>query len=123
MIRALLVPAVLAALAAPALAADHLVSPQAADQQLRSAEAARARDLATVDSFVRQGEGARALAGLGVDPSTVQRALPTLSDSELSDLAARANALQTDPVAALDKQVIWIGAIALAAIIIIIIVA
>jgi hypothetical protein len=58
-----------------------------------------------------------------VDPSAVQRALPTLSDSELSDLAARANALQTDPVAALDKQVIWIGAIALAAIIIIIIVA
>jgi hypothetical protein len=123
MIRALLVPAVLAALAAPAVAADHLVSAQTADQHLLSAEAARARDLAAVDAFVSQGEGARALATLGVDPSTVQRALPTLSDTELRDLAARADALQMDPVAGMSKQVIWIGAIAVAAIIIIILVA
>ena len=124
MTRALLAMAVLVTLAAPAAAEDHLVSPQAAQAQLLASESARASDLAAVDAFVASAEATAALAQLGVDASAVRGALPALSDAELSELAARTAALQTDPVAgALSRQVIWIGVIALAAIILIIAIA
>jgi hypothetical protein len=114
----------LAVVAGPAWAEEHLVRPEAAQQQLLDAGAARTRDLAAVESFVASPEGSAALAGLGVDSTAVRRALPRLSDAELGDLAARAAALQADPVAgALSRTTIYIGAIALAAIIIIILIA
>ena len=124
MTRSLLTLTALAALAIPAAAADHVVSAQAAEQQLLSAESARSRDLLAVDSFVASPDGAAALAALGMDASGVRSALATLSDAELSELAARSAALQADPVAgAVSRQVIYIGAIALAAIILIILIA
>ncbi|HEY7508697.1 MAG TPA: hypothetical protein VIG50_00505 [Vicinamibacteria bacterium] len=122
--RPLAALAVLAALAAPAIAEDHLVSSRTAEQRLLAAESGRARNLAAVDSFVASGEGAAALATLGVDASAVRGTLSTLSDAELQELASRAAALQGDPVAgAIDRQVIYIGAIAVAAIILIILIA
>ena len=123
--RFLLALAVLAALAVPAVADEHLVNPQAAQQQLLAAESARTRDLAAVDAFVASAQGMSALATLGVDSSTVRAALPVLSDAELAELAARTADLQSDPVAGLtvSRQVLYIGAIALAAIILIILIA
>jgi hypothetical protein len=116
--------AVLAALCTPAWAQEHVVGTEAARQQLLDSTAARARDLAAVDAFVKSPQGTAALAQLGFDASAVQGRLAGLSDSELGDLAARAAALQADPAAgALSKQAIWIGVIALAVIIIIIAVA
>ena len=123
MTRSLLTLAVLSALAVPA-AAEHLVSPQAAQAQLLARESARASDLAAVDAFIASADGQRALGTLGVEAGAVRAALPTLSDSDLAELAARTAALQTDPVAgALSREVIWISAIALAAIILIILIA
>jgi hypothetical protein len=114
----------LAVAAGPAWAGEHLVGPEAARQQLLDAGAARSRDLAAVEAFVASPQGSAALARFGVDSSAVRGALPGLSDAELSDLAARTAALQADPVAgALSRQTIYIGAIALAAIILIIIIA
>ena len=122
--RSLLALAVLAVLAVPAIAEDHLVTTQTAQQQLLAAESARARDLEAVDSFVASTEGASALATLGVDSSAVRAALPALSDADLGELAARTAALQADPVAgAISREVLYIGAIALAAIILIILIA
>ena len=122
--RSLVALAALTTLAAPAFAEDHLVTTQAAEQRLLTAGAERARNLATVDSFVASADGASALATLGVDSTAVRGTLSTLSDAELQDLAARTSALQADPVAgAMSRQVLYIGAIALAAIILIILIA
>jgi|SRR6185503_4656173 hypothetical protein len=116
--------AVLAALSTPVWAGDHLVGTEAARQQLLDTAAARSRDLAAVDAFVTSPDGTAALARFGVDSADVRGSLAGLSDAELHDVAARANALQADPVAGeLNRKAIWIGAAALAAIIIIILVA
>lgn len=122
--RAPLALLALVALAVPAAAGDHLVTPQAAEQQLLAAASARERDRGTVAAFVASPDGAAALGTLGVDPAAVRAALSTLSDAEVREIASRAAALQADPVAgAVSREVIWIGAIALAAIILIILVA
>jgi hypothetical protein len=117
--------AVLGMFAAPASwAEDHLVTVEAAQQRLLAASAARAQDLAAVDAFVASDEGRTALAAVGLDAASVSGSLATLSDEELGQLAQRAAALQADPVAgAVDRQIIYIGAIALAAIILIILIA
>jgi hypothetical protein len=117
--------AVLGLFAAPAVwAEDHLVSAEAAQQRLLAASAARAQDLAAVDAFVASAEGTAALATLGLDPGALRGSLATLGDDELRQIAERAAALQADPVAgAIDRQVLYIGAIALAAIILIILIA
>jgi hypothetical protein len=117
--------AVLAALAAPAAGADdHLASTRAAEERLLDAAAARAADAAAVEAFVASAEGAAALQAVGLDASRVRGSLGSLGDEELRGLAERAAALQSDPVAgAIDRQVIYIGAIALAAIILVILIA
>lgn len=119
--------AALAAFAVPtAWAEDHLVSPEAAQQQLLDSTAARARNLAAVDAFVASAEGSAALATVGLDASHVRGALAGLSDSELEEVAARAAALQGDPTAGAPftrNQVIWIAAIAAAVVLLIILIA
>jgi hypothetical protein len=117
--------AVLGVLAAPAAwAEDHLVTVEAMQERLLAAPAARAQDLAVADAFVASAEGKAALATVGLDAATVRGSLATLGDEELRQIAARAAALQADPVAgAIDRQIIYIGAIALAAIILIILIA
>ena len=107
-----------------ATAGNHLVTPDVAQARLTEANAERARDLATVDSFLLSPNGAAAMKAVGVSQDRVRGALPTLSDAELQDVAARAAALQSDPVAAglTTKQWIWI-AIGVAVIATIIIVA
>lgn len=102
----------------------HLVTPDVAQARLLEASAERERNLATVDALLVSPAGSAALETLGVSEDRVRGALPTLSDAELQDLAARAAALQADPVAGAltTKQWIWIG-VAVVAIVVIIIVA
>ena len=115
--------AILATLSVPTWA-EHLVPAEAARQQVAEAAAARGRDLAALEAFVASPEGASAFGGVGLEPSAVRAGLAGLSDAELRDLAARAAALRADPVAGeLSREVIWIGAISLAAIILIILIA
>ena len=102
---------------------NHLVTPDVAQARLTEANAERARNLATVDSFLLSPNGAAAMKAVGVSQDRVRGALPTLTDAELQDVAARAAALQSDPVAAglTTKQWIWvaIGVAVIATIIII----
>lgn len=91
--------------AGQATADDHLVSPEAARERVISASAERAQGLATIDGALSTPEAAQAAAMVGADTAQLRAALPTLSDAEIADLAARANALGTDPVAALDSDI------------------
>ncbi len=59
-----------------------------------------------------------------MDLASVQSRLGTLDDGELHELAARAAALDSDPVAgALTRRQPWIGLIVLAVILLVIIIA
>jgi hypothetical protein len=102
----------------------HLVTPDVAQARLLEASAERERNLATVDALLVSQAGSAALERVGVSEERVRGALPTLTDAELQDLAARAAALQADPTAGAltTKQWIWIIA-AVVAIVVIIIVA
>ena len=90
----------------------HLVTPDVAQARLAEANAERARNLATVDAFVLSPEGTAALKTVGVSQERVRGSLPTLTDAELQNVAARAAALQSDPMAGglSKKQWIWIAA-------------
>jgi len=91
--------------AGQAMADDHVVSPAAAAQRLQDASAAREQGLATLDRALSDPEVARAAATVGADTAALRSALPTLSDAEIADLAQRAAALDTDPVAGLDSDI------------------
>jgi hypothetical protein len=102
----------------------NLVTPDAAQARLQEAGAARERNMATVEAFLASPEGASGMSAVGVSEARVRGTLPTLSDAELQDVAARAAALQADPVAGAmtTRQWIWIAAAAAAVILLIIIV-
>jgi len=103
---------------------NHLVSPEAAQARLLEASADRQRNLVTLDAFLASPEGSAAIRTVGLSDARVRGSLPTLSDGELQDLAARAAALEADPVAGsmTTRQWVWIGAVALAVVLLIIIV-
>jgi hypothetical protein len=101
---ALSVAAVLAA-TAPAFADDHLVSTRTAQERLQGAEAGRQRDREVVDRALSSPQAEAAATAVGADLDRVRAAVGTLSDAELAEVAARAAALQTDPVAALDSDI------------------
>src|SRR5262245_54727350 len=73
--------------------------------RLGAAEAARQRSLASVDRFLASPEAARAASSVRADVGRLRAGLGTLSDAELADLAARADALRADPVAGLDDDI------------------
>lgn len=93
----------LLAIATPA-AADHVVPPQTIEARLLEARAQREGHLASVDRALGTPLAAAAAAQVGADLSSLRSQLPSLSDAELADLAARAQALQGDPVAGLDSD-------------------
>lgn len=97
--------AVVTWLALPALAADHLVTPGQADARLRAAAQARQADLQGLERFLASPEAERGVRALGQSPNRVKHALRGLSNAELRDLAARAEALEQDPVAGLSSDV------------------
>jgi hypothetical protein len=76
---------------------------------LAEAEAARQGDLALLDGVLSSPEAAAAAKAVGADLDEVRRATPTLTDDELRHLAARAAALQADPVAGVsDHDLRWL---------------
>jgi hypothetical protein len=109
--------------AGAASAGDHIVAVDAAHERLAAARAARAADEAVVFSVLARPEAAAAASAAGVPIDEVRARVGTLSDAELADLAARAAAMTDDPVAgAIKRDHLIIGAIALAALIVILIV-
>ena len=84
---------------------EHLVSPETAGARLAEAASQRRHDEATLESALSRPAATRAAATVGADLKTVRQAVATLSDSELRDLARRAEALQVDPAAGLDHDI------------------
>jgi hypothetical protein len=92
-----------------ALAGEHLVTEAAAQARLAEAEAARLGDLARVDRVLSSPQAAAAARSVGADLDAVRRAAPTLTDAELREVAARAAALDQDPVAGVsDSDIRWL---------------
>ena len=105
-------------------AQEHVITPELVQQRLVDAATQRDSDLAAVRIALSSPGAARAAGVLGVDLASVQSRLGTLNDGELHELAARAAALDSDPVAgALTRRQLYIGLIALAVILLVIIVA
>jgi hypothetical protein len=107
---AAMVVAVVALVAADrAFAQEHLVTTTEAQARLAEAEAGRQHDLAVIAGALSTPEAAAAAKAVGADLDSVRRMTPTLSDAELRDLAARAAALQSDPVAGVtDSDLRWL---------------
>ena len=97
--------ALVSLVAGQALAEDHLVSREAARERVLDAAAQRTQSLATIDAALSTPQAVEAAAAVGADTAQLRAALPTLSDSEIADLATRAEALQSDPVAGLDDDI------------------
>jgi len=91
--------AILSLPAGHAAAGEHIVTPDAVQSRLSEATAQRAQDLATVQDVLSTPLAQEAAASVGADLARVRAGVGTLSDTELSDLAARASVLQGDPVA------------------------
>lgn len=102
LLRAIAPVALLLALAIPRSAAaqaadanqDHIVSAQALQQQVESSSADRQRNIDTLENMLKLPEAQKAMHDAKVNPEQVKRAIPTLSDQELSDLSARARNAQ-----------------------------
>jgi len=78
---------------------QHLVPPSQVEARLASAAVDRERNLRTVRSLLATELGSDAASLLRADVAQLQAVAVTLSDEELRDLAARAEALRTDPLA------------------------
>lgn len=69
---------------------EHIVNSQAMQQQLESSAAARQRNIETLNAFLSSPTTQRAMQETHITPTQVKTAIPTLSDEELANLAARA---------------------------------
>jgi hypothetical protein len=87
--------------------ADHLVAPATVGERLSGAAGQRERDVIVVDRALSTPRAASAAAAIGVHVESVRAAVPSLSDAELRDLAARAQALSGDPVAGYQEA--WVN--------------
>lgn len=77
-----------------AIEQDHVVSPQALQQQVESSSATRQKNIETVTEFLSSPAADRAMRDAQVDPVQVRTAIPALSDAELANLSARATDAQ-----------------------------
>lgn len=68
----------------------HLVSPGELQQQMQAASTERQKHIDTLTQFVSSAEAERAMQSAHIDPVQVKKAIPQLSDAELTDLSARA---------------------------------
>lgn len=79
---------------AQAAPAEHLVSPQAMQQQVESVSQTREQNIRTVTGFLSTPVAEHAMRDAHYDPVQVRTAIPTLSDQELKDLSSRATDAQ-----------------------------
>ncbi len=69
---------------------DHIVSPQALQQQLETSSSTRQQEIATLSRFLSSPTAERAMQDAHINPVQVQTAIPTLTDQELATLSTRA---------------------------------
>lgn len=104
-ITAVLMLTVMVPVVSAAPVARHVVSRELIQQRLAASAATRSQDVALVQELLGRPQARRIASALGADLASVRAAVPALSDDELRDLARRAAALQTDPVAGLDHDI------------------
>ncbi|MBN2370429.1 MAG: PA2779 family protein [Vicinamibacteria bacterium] len=85
--------------------AAELVSQQEVRSALRAAASQRSSDIDAVSALLASQSARDAASRLGVDANVIRTALTALSDTELRDLAARAEMLESDPTAGLSRDV------------------
>jgi hypothetical protein len=91
-------------------AQDHVVSSADMQKDLRSAADTRQKDLAKVDNFFSSDEAQKAMSSAHVDSGEVRNAVHSLSDDELTRIAARVDQSQKDFSAGTvsNRDLIWI---------------
>jgi len=101
---------------------NHVVSPADLQKQAVTASQVRRQNLEAVQKFLFNPTGEKAMKTAGIDPQQVKAAVPTLSDEELAQLAARANKAQADFAAGdlSQREILWI-ILAVAALVLIIV--
>ena len=104
------------------LAQSHVVSPADLQNAVVAATQARQKNVETIRQFVSSPTAEKALKSAHIDAKQVKDAVSRLSDSELSQLAARASKAQADFVGGrLSDRDLIIILVAIAALILIIV--
>lgn len=78
---------------------DHILSTSALHQSLRAAKQGRQNDIARIGRFLEMEPAQRVLRTAQLSSAEVVQRLSTLSDEELSSLAARTGKIERDVVA------------------------
>jgi hypothetical protein len=128
-LRSLVPAALIMMLAFPAgafgqtMPADHLITRQAMQQQMADSASSRQKHIETITNFLSTPEAEQAMRDAHFNSVQVRRAIPTLSDQELTTLAARsADAQQKFAAGHLTKPELAIVVIALVVLVVVIIV-
>jgi hypothetical protein len=79
-----------------AQAAEHVVSPSELQKAAVDASRIRQQNLDTLKEFFSSERAQRALKAAHTDPEQVKKAVASLSDAELAQLASRAQKAQAD---------------------------
>jgi hypothetical protein len=104
------------------IAQEHVVSPEAIQQQLVTSAQQHDRNVEKLDQFFGSDSAQKALKTAGMTSDQVKKAVSQLSDDDLSELAKKADGAQKDFAAgALTNQEITYILIALATAVIVII--
>jgi hypothetical protein len=104
------------------IAQEHVVSPEAIQQQLVRSAAERSQNVEALNQFFGSASARKTLKNAGMSSDEVKNAVAQLSDQELARIAGKANRAQQDFAAgALTNQQITYILIALATAVIVII--
>ena len=102
---------------------EHLVSPGSMQKRIVDSAAERQQNIETVTKFFATPVARRSIQDAHFNPEQVERAIPTLSDPELADLATRsANAQQKFAAGNLTKPELAVIVIALVVLVVVILV-
>ena len=105
-----------------AQAAGHLVSPSDLQKATVAASQNRQQNLDTLKSFLSSAQAQKALESAHINQQQVNKAVAGLSDTELAQLAARADKAQSDFAAGnIDNHDLLIILVCIAALILIIV--
>ena len=100
---------------APGFAEEHLVTSQDLQARFAHVAAERAENLRTVQAALSSPAAAEAAALLHADLGRIRARVSSLTDEELRDVAARAEALTVDPVAGAHPVLLVLAVIGAAA--------
>jgi len=108
---------------AAAPAQDHVVSPGVMQSGMADTAAVRQKNIETVRNFLSSPIADKAMRDAHYSPEQVKNAIPSLSDQELANLAARSSdAQQKFAAGALSRPALALIVIALVVLIVVIIV-